>query len=79
MNGLKIMCMKMQYLVFVDSMSFLPCSLCKLPEAFGLTASRSWFPYIYYGVNQISESESRDFLSFNECQTSEVFDNILSR
>jgi len=39
MNGLKIMCMKMEHLVFLDSVSFLPCSLRKLPEAFGLTAS----------------------------------------
>jgi len=38
MNGLKIMCMKMEHQVFLDSVSFFPCSLRKLPEAFGLTA-----------------------------------------
>ena len=27
MNGLKIMCMKMEHLVFLDSVSFLPCAL----------------------------------------------------
>jgi hypothetical protein len=31
MNGLKIMCMKMEHLVFLDSVSFIPCSLRKLP------------------------------------------------
>jgi hypothetical protein len=31
MNGLKIMCMKMEHLVFLDSVSFLPCALRKLP------------------------------------------------
>jgi hypothetical protein len=35
MNGLKIMCMKMEHLVFLDSVSFLPCPLRKLPEALG--------------------------------------------
>ena len=42
MNGLKIMCMKTEHLVFLDSVSFLPCPLRKLPEAFGLTACKSW-------------------------------------
>jgi len=45
MNGLKIMCMKMEHLVFLDSVSFFPCSLRKLPDAFGLTACRSWYPH----------------------------------
>jgi len=42
MNGLKIMCMKMGHLVFLDSVSFLPCLLRKLSEAYGLTACKSW-------------------------------------
>jgi len=36
MNGLKIICMKMEQHVFLDSVSFLPCVLRKLNEAFGL-------------------------------------------
>jgi len=47
MNGLKIMCMKMEHLVFLDSVYFLPCSLRKLPEAFGLAASKSWYPQYF--------------------------------
>jgi len=47
MNGLKIMCMKMQHLVFLDSVSFLPLPLRKLPGAFGLTASKSWFAHLF--------------------------------
>jgi len=79
MNGLKIMCMKIEHLVFLDNVSFLPCSLRKLPEAFGLKASKSWYPHYfnteenleyiglipdasYYGANEMSESERRDFL-----------------
>jgi len=41
------MCMKMEHLVFLDSVSFLLCSLRKLPEAFGLTASKSWYPHYF--------------------------------
>ena len=44
MSGLEIMCMKMEHLVFLDSVSFLPCALRELPEAFGMSASKSWYP-----------------------------------
>jgi len=47
MSGLKIMCMKMEHLVFLDSVSFLPFALRKLPEAFGLSASKSWYPHYF--------------------------------
>jgi hypothetical protein len=47
MNEKKIVCMKMEHLVFLDSVSFLPCALRKLPEAFGLTASKSWYPHYF--------------------------------
>ena len=36
------MCMKVELLVFLDSVSFLPCAVRNLPEAYGLTASKSW-------------------------------------
>jgi hypothetical protein len=35
-NGMKIMCMKFEHMIFLDSISYLPLSLRKLPEAFGL-------------------------------------------
>ena len=41
-NDLKIITMKMEHLVFLDSVSFLPCAIRKLPEAFGMQASKSW-------------------------------------
>ena len=47
MKGLKIMCKKMEHLVFLESVSFRPCSLGKLPEAFGLKASKSWYPHYF--------------------------------
>ena len=39
--------MKMEHLVFLDSVSFLPCALRKLPEAFGLQATKSWYPHYF--------------------------------
>jgi len=47
MNSLKISCMGMEHLVFLDSVSFLPFPLRKLPEAFGLTDTKSWYPHYF--------------------------------
>jgi hypothetical protein len=41
LNGLKILCMKMVHITIMDSNSFMPCSLRKLPEAFGLISTKS--------------------------------------
>ena len=40
LNGLKIIRMQIQHLTFIDSVSFLPMPLCKLPEAFGLSVTK---------------------------------------
>jgi len=47
MNGLKIMCMGMENLVFLDSVIILPFPLCRLPEAYGLTVAKSWYPHYF--------------------------------
>jgi len=47
MNGLKIMCMKMEHRMFLDSVSFLSCTLGKLHEAFGLTACKSSYRHYF--------------------------------
>jgi len=39
-NGQKIICMKIQHVTFLDSISFMPMALRKLPEAFGLSANK---------------------------------------
>jgi len=44
-NGLKIMCMRMEHLVLLDSVSFLPFPLSRLTEACGLTVAKSWYPH----------------------------------
>jgi hypothetical protein len=89
----KILCMKMEHLTFLDSLSFILLPLRKLPEAFGLASSKSWYPHyfntkenldyvgempdLYYGVDQMGESERKDFLAWYEDQKSSrtVFDN----
>jgi len=45
LNGLKIICMQIQHLTFIDSVSFLPMPLRKLPEAFGILGTKSWYPH----------------------------------
>jgi hypothetical protein len=47
MNGLKIICMKAEHITFLDSVCYLPFPLRKLPEAFGLSSSKSWYPHYF--------------------------------
>ena len=47
LNGLKISCMKMENITIVDSVSFMPFFLSKLPEAFGLTSTKSWYTHYF--------------------------------
>jgi len=47
LNGLKIVSMKIHYIKFLDSVSYMPMPLRKLPDAFGLQASKSWFPHLF--------------------------------
>jgi len=48
LSGLKIISIKMQHIQFLDSISYLPMPLRKLPEAFGLSAKKSWLPHYWY-------------------------------
>jgi hypothetical protein len=45
------MFMKTKHLVFFDKVSFLPCPLPKLAEAFALTACKSWYP-LYFNTEE---------------------------
>ena len=89
-SGLKIMCMKMGHLVFLDSVSFLPSALRNLLEAFVLSASKSWYPHFntvenlnyvgpipdisYCGANEIRKEDRSEFLVWYESHRSETFD-----
>jgi len=45
LTGFKIISMKMQHIHFLDSISYLPMPLRKLPEAFRLSTQKTWFPH----------------------------------
>jgi hypothetical protein len=47
MCGLEMLCMKMEHITFLDSVCFLPFPLRKLPEEFGLSSSKSWYPHYF--------------------------------
>ena len=47
MKGLKRISMKLELLVFLNSLSFLPCTLRNLPKPFGLDTSNSWYPHYF--------------------------------
>jgi len=47
LKGLKIVSMKIHHIQFLVSVSYMPMPLRKLPEAFGLTASKSYYPHYF--------------------------------
>jgi hypothetical protein len=47
MNGQKIMCLKVENVTWLDSLNYLAMPLRKLPDAFGLTTQKSWYPHIF--------------------------------
>jgi hypothetical protein len=67
--GLKILSMKMEHLQFLDSSCYLPMSLRKLPEAFGLSVTKSWY-LIISTQKQISimwdEFQTKDILGLTK-------------
>jgi hypothetical protein len=85
MNGMEILCMKMEHLNF---------SLRKFHKTFGLSSSKSWYSHYfnteetldyvgampdvsYYGLDEMGDSGRKDFLACYEGQKSSsvVFDN----
>ena len=78
MNGMKIMCMWKEFLVFLDGNSFLPFTLHKLPEAIGLTSWETHYfntqANLYYvgkspdvsypAIYEMTADEREEFLSW---------------
>ena len=50
LNGLKIVCMKIEHMLFIDSVTYLPTPLRKVPEAFGFHTNKSWY-FHYFNKN----------------------------
>jgi hypothetical protein len=47
MNEQKIICLKAENVTWLDSLNYLAMPLGKLPQAFGLTAQKSWYPHLF--------------------------------
>jgi hypothetical protein len=47
MNAQNIMCMTVEHIKFIDSISYLPFPLPKLADAFGLSASKSCYSHYF--------------------------------
>jgi hypothetical protein len=47
LNGLKIVCRKIEHMTFLDSASYMPMPLRKVQEAFGLSVNKSWYPHYF--------------------------------
>jgi hypothetical protein len=89
MSGLKIMGMRFQHLVFLDSCLFMPLPLRKLSDAFGLKARKQFdchyfnslqnldigpMPDIcYYGPDEMNQRA--EFLAWYQGQRGKLFDN----
>jgi hypothetical protein len=50
LNGLKIVSMKIEHMLFIHSVSYLPMPLRELSDAFGLSVTKSWYPH-YFNTN----------------------------
>ena len=51
LNGIKIVSMKIEHMLIIDSVSYLPMPLRNLPVAFGLSVTKSWYPH-YFNTNK---------------------------
>jgi hypothetical protein len=74
MNEQKILCMTMEHLKFIDSICFLPFPLRKLSGAFGLTASKSWYPHYFNSMENLDyagEIPARSYYGVNKMSVGE--------
>jgi hypothetical protein len=79
MTGLRILCMKMQHLTFIDSVCYIPCPLRKLPEAFGLSSSKSWYPHYFNteeNLDYVGDIADVSYYGLNEMCDSERKDSL---
>ena len=82
--GLKIVSMKIEHMLIIDSVSY-------LPEAFGLPVNKFWYPHYfntntnlkyvgpipdvsYFGVDEMGISERREFMTWYDDKKKRVFD-----
>ena len=74
---LKIISLKMKYLVFLDSVSFFPFALRKLLVAFGLDATKSLYPHKFYteeNLDYVGPMNDISFYCVNEMSGGETME-----
>ena len=54
MNGQKIMCLKVENVTLLNILSYLAMPIRNFPEAFGLTAEKSWYPHLFNTAENIN-------------------------
>jgi hypothetical protein len=63
-NGQKIMSMKFKHLQFLDGVLYLPMALRKLPQAFGLSATKSRYPNFFNTKENLDYVETISDVSY---------------
>jgi len=61
--------MKLEHLLFQDSVLSLPCPPRELPEAYGLSVSKSWYPHYFNtekNLNYIGANTDVSYYGVNE-------------
>ena len=61
--------MKIEHITFLDNISSMPCSLRKLPEAFGLTSPKSWYPHYFNTKENLSYVGEIPYISYYGANT----------
>ena len=54
MNGQNIICLKVENVTWIDTLNYIAMPLRKLPEAFDLTAQKSWYPHLFNTTENMS-------------------------
>ena len=74
LNGLKIVSMKIEHLFFIDRIPYLPMPLHKLPEAFGLSTTKSLYPHFFNkntNLDYVGHIPDVSYFGFDEMGISE--------
>jgi hypothetical protein len=76
----EIMCMRVcEYLLFLDSISFLPFALRKLPKAFGLTVAKSCYSRYFNtraNIDYVGKIQDISYYGVDEMSASERSDFV---
>lgn len=73
MNG-QFMCLKLENVTCLDSVNYLAMPLRKLPEAFGLTAVKSWYSHLFNtaeNMNYVVPAPDISYYDVNQMHDSE--------